>query len=361
MQRELCTLPLPPLLRNKLIKSGFTTVEDVKDLDALELCKEAGLTRDEALEVLRAARPGRAPAVTKPVSALSLMSEGDGHAAIVTFSQAIDEMLGGGVPLSKITEVCGVPGVGKTQMSLQLCVDVQIPECFGGIGGQAVYIDTEGSFVPERLKEMADAAVAHCKAVAAAAEDGPDVAAVQLKALESFAVDDILKQVHYFRCKDYVELVALTYILPEFLCEKQKVKLVVIDSLAFHFRHDFDDMSLRTRLLNNLGQSYIKIAVEQKLAVVFVNQMTTRVAKDGSASIVPALGESWGHVSTVRVMLLWKGAQRYANLFKSPNMKEDMVPYQVTADGIRDVYDESANDTLPSTADEQPLKRLKSS
>ena len=33
----------------------------------------------------------------------------------MTFSASVDEMLGGGVPLGKITEICGAPGVGKTQ------------------------------------------------------------------------------------------------------------------------------------------------------------------------------------------------------------------------------------------------------
>ena len=34
---------------------------------------------------------------------------------IITFSEQLDSILGGGVPLSKITEICGAPGIGKTQ------------------------------------------------------------------------------------------------------------------------------------------------------------------------------------------------------------------------------------------------------
>lgn len=45
------------------------------------------------------------------------------------------------------TELVGVPGIGKTQMAMQLSVTAQIPEVFGGNGGEAVYIDTEGSFM----------------------------------------------------------------------------------------------------------------------------------------------------------------------------------------------------------------------
>ena len=46
-----------------------------------------------------------------------------------------------------------------------------------------------------------------------------------------------------------------------------QVKLIVVDSIAFQFRHDFDDLALRTRLLNGLAQSFIKMACENQLAV----------------------------------------------------------------------------------------------
>ena len=49
-----------------------------------------------------------------------------------------------------------------------------------------------------------------------------------------------------------------------------KVKLVVVDSIAFPFRHNFDDLSLRTRLLASLAQSCIKLAIDFNLAVSHV-------------------------------------------------------------------------------------------
>ena len=50
-----------------------------------------------------------------------------------------------------------------------------------------------------------------------------------------------------------------------------QVKLMVLDSIAFHFRHDFDDLAHRTRLLSGLSQSFIKMACEQQIAVgIFV-------------------------------------------------------------------------------------------
>ena len=72
--------------------------------------------------------------------------------------------------------------------------------------------------------------------------------------------------------------------------------------------------------------------------VVLVNQMTTKTGRggDGSGELVPALGESWGHASTVRVILQWDKGERRAILFKSPSMREEAVRFAVTLDGIRD-------------------------
>ncbi len=49
---------------------------------------------------------------------------------------------------------------------MQLGVDVQIPDCFGGLDSEAVYIDTEGSFIVERLVDIATATVTHCEKIA---------------------------------------------------------------------------------------------------------------------------------------------------------------------------------------------------
>jgi len=64
-----------------------------------------------------------------------------------------------------------------------------------------------------------------------------------------------------------MQLIALSHVLPDFLMEHTKVKLIVVDSIAFHFRHDFEDLALRTRLLNGLAQSFINMAYEKQLAV----------------------------------------------------------------------------------------------
>ena len=69
----------------------------------------------------------------------------------MTFCAQVDGILGGGVQTGEITEFCGAPGVGKTQIGMQLAVSVQLPkEFFCGNEGECVYVDTEGSFTCDR-------------------------------------------------------------------------------------------------------------------------------------------------------------------------------------------------------------------
>ncbi|XP_066552015.1 DNA repair protein RAD51 homolog 3 [Amia ocellicauda] len=331
MQRDVSSFAFAPAVKTRLLAAGFHSSRDLSDLRPLELSKEAGISQEEALEVLQAVRgePGQRGAQAEGrLTALELLQREQALGSIVTFCSALDRTLGGGVPIGKTTEICGAPGVGKTQLCIQLAVDVQIPLCFGGLGGQAVFLDTEGSFLVQRAVDVAEAAVQHCALLAEDAE--------QQDALQRFTVDNILSQLFVFRCHDYVELLAQAYLLPDFLSQHPEVRLVVIDSIAFPFRHDFEDLSLRTRLLNGLAQQLIQMATQRGVAVALTNQMTTKVG-NGQSMLVPALGESWGHAATQRLILHWEGQHRLASLYKSPSQREATVPYHITGQGFRDV------------------------
>ncbi|XP_078228853.1 DNA repair protein RAD51 homolog 3 isoform X4 [Callithrix jacchus] len=224
----------------------------------------------------------------------------------------------------KTTEICGAPGIGKTQLCVQLAVDVQIPECFGGVAGEAVFIDTEGSFMVDRVVDLATACIQHLQLIAEK-HKGEE----HRKALEDFTLENILSHIYYFRCCDYTELLAQVYLLPDFLSEHSQVRLVIVDGIAFPFRHDLDDLSLRTRLLNGLAQQMISLANNHRLAVILTNQMTTKIDKN-QALLIPALGESWGHAATIRLIFHWDLKQRLATLYKSPSQKESTVLFQIT-------------------------------
>ncbi|CAH3110472.1 unnamed protein product [Porites lobata] len=361
MQRELSTFPLAPNYLRKLSAAGYMTADDVKDYFTAcsSLPTDLGIDKEEGLKIIQTIRSSTESAqlatsksgrtTGKTVSnvilgsknAYDLLQQEQSSGSIVTFCEQLDDMLGGGVPVGKITEFCGAPGVGKTQIGMQLAVDVQIPDEFGGLNGEAIYIDTEGSFIVERVLDIADAAVKHMQHIVQSADMDETERSLQTEAMKTFQVENILSKIYVFRCHDYMQLIALSHVLPEFLADHSKVKLIVVDSIAFQFRHDFDDLALRTRLLNGLAQSFIKMACENHLAVVFMNQMTTRVKSTqlSQSHLVPALGESWGHASTIRIVLYWEDNQRFANLYKSPSRQETTsVPFQITEGGVRDYF-----------------------
>lgn len=110
--------------------------------------------------------------------------------------------------------------------------------------------------------------------------------------------------------------------------------MVIIDSITFHFRQDFDDMALRTRLLSGMALKLMKLAKKFGVAVVLLNQVTTKYS-NGSFHLALALGDSWSHASTNRIILHWNGNERYAYIDKSPSLRSATAPYSVTAKGIR--------------------------
>lgn len=206
---------------------------------------------------------------------------------------------------------------------------------YGGLGGKAVYIDTEGSFMVERVYQIAEGCISdileyfpHCHDKAPAGQE-------KLKP-ESFLAD-----IYYFRICSYTEQIAVINYLEKFLGEHKDVRIVIIDSVTFHFRQDFDDMALRTRVLSGLSLKLMKLSKAYNLAVVLLNQVTTKFT-EGSFQLTLALGDSWSHSCTNRLILYWNGNERYGYLDKSPSLPVASAPYAVTIKGVRDAVNSNS-------------------
>lgn len=271
-------------------------------------------------------------------------------------------------------------------MAMQLVIDVQIPEVLGGNGAEAIYVDTEGSFMVriidpmypsfshlhncwqvERLADMASAVSTHLSRIAKSkARNRPEtldsaaITAITLAA-EGMTKERFLEGVNVYRAHDQSELLAVINRLPAFLAVKTKVKLLVIDSIAFPFRQNLQDNINRSRLLSSVAQQLNQLAYNFGLAVVVINHVTTRfdhrtlassstlssaaagatastASSSGIASIIPALGEQWSHCVTNRIMLHWEqGQQRVATIVKSPSWAPSTANYRVCGSGIRDI------------------------
>lgn len=82
-------------------------------------------------------------------------------------------------------------------------------------------------------------------------------------------------------------------------------------------------------------------------AVVLINQVTTKIGEGSSSFLAPALGETWAHACTNRIMLYWRDGQRFARLYKSPSLPHSTVPYLVTHDGVSALSDGSLEAARP--------------
>ena len=75
---------------------------------------------------------------------------------VTTGSKELDKLLQGGIETGSITELFGEFRTGKSQLCHTLAVTCQLPIDMGGGEGKCLYIDTEGTFRPERLLAIAE-------------------------------------------------------------------------------------------------------------------------------------------------------------------------------------------------------------
>ena len=340
---------------------------------------------------------------------------------IVTFCRSIDALLGGGIALSELTEISGSPGAGKTQLAMQVCVDARLPAAYGGVEGEAVYIDSEGSFSPERCLDMAESLVKHVQRSAerrargagtgtgnnssstnnASSADGGGSSAV----LPSwFNPSTILDGIYVIRVHDMAAQTCAIHNLASLLRSRRDngtpVRAVVVDSVAFHYRASPNDSyGGRTKSLTRLAAALSDLAREHDVAVLAVNQMTTKVgsavdqnvgpgaaggADDGvgggdlnipSSRLTPALGESWSHSTTTRLLLTQlKGGVggsvygssstgndgesdvRRCRLVKCPHKATGVADFQVNGSGIRDVPVSTSSSTPAEQSKRQRIQ-----
>ncbi|MGC9068131.1 MAG: ATPase domain-containing protein [Thermoprotei archaeon] len=233
---------------------------------------------------------------------------------ISTGSKNLDTLLGGGIPTYLITEFHGEFGVGKTQIAHQLSVCVQLPEKKGGLSSPAIYIDTEGTFRPERLIKIA-----------------------KYFGLNS---NEVLKNVYVSSVRNLEQQNIIFQLLPSVVKEKS-AKLVIIDTLVSNIRTSIDENSSQILLLKYLGMQLRvlkEVAYTLGAAVVVFNPIST--IPEGIIITVPG-GSMLSENMDIRILLKKvKGIEnniRIAELIQTPLTKEGSVRFMITEEGIKDV------------------------
>jgi len=234
-------------------------------------------------------------------------------AKITTASKNLDTLLGGGVETQAITESYGAFGSGKTQMGFQLAVNVQLPKDKGGLNGNVIWIDSEQTFRPERI--------------------------VQIAKGQNLDTDKVLKNIFVSRAFNSEHQMLLVEKAPEMI-EKNNIKLVVIDSLTSHFRADFvgrGELAGRQQKLNKHLHQLQRLADAFNLAVYVTNQVMARPDVLFGDPTAPVGGHVLGHMATYR-MYLRRGREntRVARLVDSPGLPEAEAVFKISEIGIRD-------------------------
>ncbi len=232
---------------------------------------------------------------------------------IKTGSKNLDELLGGGIETQAITEAYGRFGSSKTQIGFQLSVNVQKSAEDGGLGGTVLFVDTEHTFRPERIAQMAEAA-----------------------GLDS---DSILKNIMIARAENSDHQMILIEKASNMIQEKN-VKLLVVDSLTSLFRSDYmgrGALGERQQKLNKHVHALQNLAEENNLAVYVTNQVMDNPGILFGDPTTPIGGHVLGHASSYRMYVRKsKEEKRIARLVDSPNLPEGECVFKVTANGIRD-------------------------
>jgi len=234
-------------------------------------------------------------------------------AKLTTCSKAFDELLGGGLETQAITECYGEFSAGKSQLAHQLAVNVTRGEDEGGLNGDTVWIDTESTFRPERIRHMADA--------------------LELDA------DDVLKRIHVARAFNSHHQMLLMEKANE-MTKDFPIRLVVVDSLTAHFRAEYIGRGVlaeRQQLLNKHIHELMRFGDVHNAAIYVTNQVAAKPDAFFGDPTRPIGGHIVGHSATFRVYLRKsKGGKRIARLIDSPNLPEAEAVFSVSEDGIRD-------------------------
>jgi DNA repair protein RadA len=295
---------------NKLLKAGFTTLESIAVTPAREVSEVAGMGGDTALKVCRLARMHVNPGFIPALEVLEMRKQ---MIKCTTGSKELDRILGGGVETGAITELIGEFGSGKTQICFTLSVTAQLPTQEGGLAGRVCAIDTEGTFMPERIMQIAQ-------------EKGVNPE----KVLEGILVARAYNSEHQ---------AILISSLPE-LVEKSNVKLVIVDSMIGHFRGEYigrANLSERQQKLGSCLSHLLRVAEAFNIAVVITNQVQATPDTMYGDPNKPTGGHVMAHACTHRVYLR-KGRKntRLARVIDSPSLPEERIRFAITEAGIVD-------------------------
>jgi len=300
----------------KLQEGGFYTVEAIVYAPKKKLLEIKGIS-DAKADKIQAEGFKLVP--TGFTTATEMHLKRSQLIQITTGSKELDKLLNGGIETGSITELFGEFRTGKSQLCHTLAVTCQLPIDNGGAEGKCLYIDTEGTFRPERLLAVANRF----------GLDGSDV-------LENVATARAYNSDH--------QMVLLTQAAA--MMAESRYSLIIVDSATACYRTDYSgrgELANRQMHLAQFLRQLLKLSDEFGVAVVVTNQVVAQV--DGAAMFnadpkKPIGGNIMAHASTTRLYLRkGRGETRICKIYDSPCLAEGEATFAITDDGINDPKD----------------------
>lgn len=300
-----------PATADKLKDAGFGDVMSIAVASPKELSEAAELGESTAAKIIQQARKNADVGNFETGCALLEKRAKVGH--LTTGSKSLDELLGGGFETQAIIELFGEFGSSKTQIAHQLCVNVQLPKEEGGLDGDAFFIDTENTFRPERIVQMAEAC--------------------------DLDADSVLSRIHVARAYNSSHQMLLVEKVKE-LSKDIPPGLLVVDSLTAHFRAEYvgrGALADRQQKLNKHMHDLLRWGDLNNGVVCVTNQVSSKPDAFFGDPTRPIGGHIVGHTATFRIYLRKsKGPRRIGRLIDSPHLPEGEAVFTVSDKGIRD-------------------------
>lgn len=308
-----------PTTARKLKEAGIVSVMDLAVASADELAVDINSSKETAATFIMAAqRLLRESNILEKefVTAESALEKRKALMRCSTGSRALDELLLGGIETQAVTEFYGEFGSGKSQICHTLSAIAPQPREAGGLNGGVIYIDTEGTFRPERLNQIARA--------------------------RDLEPSHVLKNVAVCKVYNSSHLELIIKDLGKYISDFN-AKLVIIDSIISLHRAEFagrGTLADRQQRLNNLLHKVIRLAEIFNIAIVITNQVQSSPDTFFGDPTKAAGGNVLGHASTYRIYLRKSGENRTAKMIDSPYHPYSDAKFTLNEKGTDDLEDE---------------------
>lgn len=349
MADDLESLPgVGPATAEKLREAGYERFVKIASADASVLADEADVGDSTATDAIQAAR--EEADIGGFQSSKEMLEERKEIGKISTLIPELDDLLladgdeedRGGVETQAITEVYGEYGSGKSQFTHQMCVNVQLPEEHGGLDGQAIFIDTEDSFRPTRIREMTrgldDEILEACMERDIEGGDitnEDDMTALVDKFLDRVHVAKAHNSGHQMLLAEKAQEIAEDY----FDEDGMEIRLLCVDSLTSHFRSEYvgrGALAERQQKLNQHIHDIRQFVNIYNAAAIVANQVQSNPDSYFGDPTKPIGGNILGHSSNYRIYIKnSKGNKRVFNLVNSPNLPEGEAVARIETEGLK--------------------------